>query len=344
MGDKTRIEWADATWNPLRAMRKDGTGKIGWHCEQISPACDHCYAARQNLTGWAGGTKLEYAKASRSLVRSYLDAKTLEQPLRWKRPRRIFVCSMTDIFGAWVLEEQIDTIFAMMYECQWHTFMVLTKRARRMAAYFADPRRLQRIATCVYRRLAERSPEKAAIVTPRDVLDDLRLSWPLPQIELGVTAENQACAVRRVPNLLECPAAVRFVSAEPLLGPLDVSPWLSGVDGVIVGGESGTNARPMHPKWARDLRDQCAAGTAFFFKQWGEWLPVYDREAEDPDWQRCGVIKRQTPRGAWLNLAGGSGFHGDQVVRVDRVGKKAAGRLLDGVLHDELPARPAGVA
>jgi hypothetical protein len=111
------------------------------------------------------------------------------------------------------------------------------------------------------------------------------------------------------------------------------------LDWVIVGGESGKGARPMHPDWVRSLRGQCAAHRVpFFFKQWGEWAAGYDRDLDDPDWRQCAEIKARTPKGQWLNLAGGQGFHGDRVVRVEPIGKKAAGRLLDGVTHDGMPA------
>jgi hypothetical protein len=159
------------------------------------------------------------------------------------------------------------------------------------------------------------------------------------------------------PLLLDTPAAVRWISAEPLLGPIDLRDYLAGeeepnmvgecvgwrppLDWVVVGGESGPDARPMHPDWARSIRDQCAAAEVpFFFKQWGEYRPVYDRDRDDPDWRRCHDIATESPRGQWLNLAGGQGFHGDRVVRVDRLGKKAAGRALDFTEHREFPQVP----
>jgi len=192
--------------------------------------------------------------------------------------------------------------------------------------------------------------------------------WPLPNVWLGVSAERQAEAEERIPDLLATPAAIRFVSAEPLLGPIDFETLCTGwdfvdalkglryhdapepyvgaskacphLDQIIVGGESGTGARPMHPDWARLIRDQCArAVVPFFFKQWGSHQVVYDRDVDDPDWRKCAVIRRRYPAGRWLNLAGGHGFHGERVVYAVPVIKHRAGRLLDGVEHNGVPAR-----
>jgi hypothetical protein len=179
-------------------------------------------------------------------------------------------------------------------------------------------------------------------------------AWPLSNVWLGVSAERQQEADARIPDLLATPAAVRFVSAEPLLGPIDFTrrqahrvgdrlstrAWMDDLDWIIVGGESGPDARPMHPAWARLIRDQCkAAGVAFFFKQWGSWMEVYDRDRDDPDWRRCSQVETDTPRGQWLNLAGGQGFHGERVVRMIPTNKASAGRFLDGRTHDAMPAQ-----
>ncbi|WP_374309460.1 DUF5131 family protein [Methylocella sp.] len=181
----------------------------------------------------------------------------------------------------------------------------------------------------------------------------LRPTFPLPNVWLGVSAEDQRRADERVPDLLATPAAVRFMSAEPLLGGINFHDWFiravngfsPAIDWIIVGGESGPRARPMHPDWARSIRDQCAAaGVPLFFKQWGEWGPIYDRDHDDPDWRRCDVIANKTPRGQWLNLAGGQGFHGERVIRVDRIGKRRAGRLLDGREYSEFPSAAAEAA
>jgi protein gp37 len=165
----------------------------------------------------------------------------------------------------------------------------------------------------------------------------------LPNVWLGVSVEDQATADERIPSLLDTPAAVRFLSVEPMLGPIlfrDVPGFnRSGSAGheilnhlwVIVGGESGPGARPMHPDWARSIRDQCVtARVPFFFKQWGEWLPI------DQPWKQDSP-KNLGKNERWMNLAGGHGFHGENVWRMRRVGKKAAGRELDGRTWDEMP-------
>jgi len=192
--------------------------------------------------------------------------------------------------------------------------------------------------------------------------------WPLSNVWLGVTAENQEQADKRIPILLQTPAAVRYVSVEPMLGPVDLDSYYqqwqcpecgtwesddrycttcsidrwdfgeldkTGIDWIVCGGESGPGARPCHPDWARSLRDQCqAAGVPFFFKQWGQWYPFYDRDIDDPDWRN---VPEEEVGICRLNLAGGHGFHGDRVVYFKRVGKKKAGRLLDGRTWDEMP-------
>lgn len=277
MGENSKIEWTDSTWTPIRARRKD-TGKVGWHCEKISPACDHCYAAAMNKRsdGLIGiGTALNYAPDSLAKVDIYIDEKMLMAPLRWKKPRKIFVCSMTDIFGEWVTDEMIDGVFAVMALCPQHTFLVLTKRPERMLAYMGSGDR--------------HTPIIAAMNGGWNV-GAAALRWPLPNVWLGVTAENQEWADKRIQLLLQTSAAVRFVSCEPLLGPVwidrgrgfltgeahDNAPYRgTRIDWVITGGESGTGARPSHPDWFRSLRDQCqAAGVAYFHKQNGEWTPV----------------------------------------------------------------------
>ena len=309
MSDNTKIEWTDATWNPVRA-RDPKSGRVGWHCVKISPACTHCYAAEHNAKGRGGfGTKLPYAESSPAEV--FLHERTLAKPLHWKRPRRIFVCSMTDLFGPWVDVAMLDEIYNVMAACPQHTFQVLTKRPDRMHRYHLN--------------LAKRVAQ----------IENNPVRWPLPNVWLGVTAENQETADERIPWLLKTPAAVRFLSCEPLLGHVDLSAWLQaqgpawrysgdddssgrpGVDWVIAGGESGRGRgiRPMHPDWVRSLRDQCqAVGVAFFHKQWGEFC----------HWSQ-----------ATDEVAAQLGSHADGPIRV---GKKQAGRLLDGIEWNQFPS------
>jgi protein gp37 len=353
MADKTTIEWTDATWNPVRG------------CTRVSEGCRNCYAevmaARFSDPGQWGhglaqrvtlpGGGIDHRWTGRvELVPAMLDA-----PLRWRKPRRIFVNSTSDLFHGSLPDDAIDQVFAVMALAPHHTFQVLTKRPERARAYLSDPARRRSAATFAALRHATGA---------YTIREDCSLLWPLPNVWLGTSVEDQATADTRIPHLLATPAAVRFISAEPLLGPVDLTRldpkifaatanaltgrwrWEDGpsrqeapaLDWVICGGESGPGARPMHPDWARSLRDQCqAAGVAFFFKQWGEWAVVYDRDHVDPDFQRCGDMTREHPKGRWLNLAGGHGFHGDRVCYVAPIGKRAAGRSLDGRTHDAFP-------
>jgi protein gp37 len=284
MSDKTAIEWTEATWNPL-------TG-----CTKVSPGCDHCYA--ESIAHRFDGTPA-YPNGFGVTLRP----ERLDQPLRWKRPRRIFVNSMSDLFHDSVPDTYIAQVFGVMALAPHHTFQVLTKRHARMRSLVSH----------------------GLLDLIDDPAGDVRAKvphWPLPNVWLGVSAENQQWADIRIPALLDTPAAVRFVSAEPLLGPIRlgaIPPLVGGVpkiDWVIVGGESGHGARPMHPDWARGLRDECEdAGVAFLFKQWGEWTPNADGQ----------------PYRDWWNLEDPHAF-------VMRYGKKRAGRELDGRTWDEYPA------
>ena len=227
MGDKSRIEWTDATWNPV-------TG-----CTRVSPGCDNCYAERfaERFRGVPGHV---YERGFDVQERP----DRLDVPIRWQRPRRIFVNSMSDLWHAHVSTEYIDSVFRTMEEASerhGHTFQVLTKRAQRMSAYLR-------------RRYG---PEGDAP----------------PRIWIGVSVENPVC-LHRVKWLRRAPAAVRFLSIEPLLAPLGDWLDLGGIDWVIVGGESGPRSRPMMSAWVRDIRDMCdAADVPFFFKQWGGYRP-----------------------------------------------------------------------
>ncbi|TIX20773.1 DUF5131 family protein [Mesorhizobium sp.] len=337
MADKSAIEWTDATWTPIRArlweIQNDGSGKerIGWHCEHASEGCRNCYAEGFNRrlgTGRDFKPGELYREEKRGYqngeIKLFLDEAMLTAPLRWKKPRMIFVCSMTDLFADFVPDEWIDRVFAVMALAPQHTFQVLTKRAKRMRAYVSRvsaspiPRLSDDIAAWMG-QFAAAMPDQANR-SSSDIADELarRLDpdnggWPLPNVWLGVSAERRVEWLERTTELRQTPAAVRFVSAEPLLGDLGQID-LTGLDWIIVGGESGPDARPMHPAWARSIRDQCAAADVpFFFKQWGEFAPA---RTSAP------------PSAADINHIG------DHPVRV---GKKAAGRLLDGVEHNAMP-------
>lgn len=331
MADHSDIEWTDATWNPI-------TG-----CSVLSPGCTHCYAMK------LAGTRLKHHPSRRGLTR---DSKAgpvwtgevrfnegwLLQPIEWKRPRRIFVCAHGDLFHENVPDEWIDKVFAVMALAPQHTFQVLTKRAKRMREYFAADEKgnrevWYRVDRCVDLLCADLDRGRYEIPL-----------WPLPNVCLGVSAERQPEADERIPELLATPAAVRFVSLEPLLGPIDLTAirrtraegFMRPLDGrfrtldwVIAGGESGQDARPMKPDWARSLRDQCAAtGVPFFFKQWGQfiWQGQIDPNLDyDLDYALLnGPVSGDYERGRPIN-----------------VGKKKAGRLLDGVEHNGMPKQLA---
>ncbi len=320
MSDHSAIEWTNSSWNPIRA-RNLKTGKIGWHCEHSTTGCEFCYAEGFNLRL---GTGLPFKPGHRAEIEILLDEKMLTAPLHWKRPRKVFVCSMSDLFADFVTDEWLDHMFHVMALCPQHTFQVLTKRAERMRDYFAD---------------IEHDPLSKGCC-------------PLPNVWLGISCERQQEADERIPLLQDTAAVVRFLSCEPLLGPINLdrvhfgdgiymsalhggrdtpTPW--NINWVIVGGESGPNARPMHPQWARDIRDQChAAGVAFFFKQWGSWIPCPD---EAQNWGRDWFL---------IDRNGNADIPDDRMpmdgcgeYAARRVGKKAAGRLLDGRTWDEFP-------
>jgi Bacteriophage protein gp37 len=366
MADKTHIEWADATWNPI----------LG--CTRASEACRNCYAeimaSRFSGPGqWGEGlariVDTPTGKDHRWTGEVRFREDMLDTSLRWRKPRRIFVCSTSDLFQERVPDEWIDRVFAVMALAPQHTFQVLTKRPERMRDYLrtragdwmvvwpdANPPGRLRISRHEQRLAMRGAGWPDAILRP---------SFPLANVWLGVSVEDQATANERVPLLLETPATVRWASYEPALGPVDwddiVIPRSVGedhfsalfcedpgedaefkgatLDWIVMGGESGPGARPMHPDWARQTRDQCAAaGVPFLFKQWGEWEVSLDRNRDDPDW-RADYRRDYGDEGKsrWLNLAGGRGFHGERFHVMRRVGKKHSGRLLDGVLHDAYP-------
>jgi len=221
----SKIEWTDQTWNPV-------TG-----CTKVSAGCKNCYAERlsERFRGVPGHPYEQGFDLK-------LWPERLDQPLRWRKPRRVFVNSMSDLFHEDVPDSYIGSVFETMYNAPRHTFQVLTKRPGRMAEFVGGVR--------------------------RKVFGDW---WPLPNVWLGTSVENQATADERIPHLLATPAAVRFLSCEPLLDPLQLAGWLpagEGIDWVIVGGESGPRARPMELAWVRAIRDQCAAASVpFFMKQ-----------------------------------------------------------------------------
>lgn len=313
MGTKTEISWTDATWNVV-------TG-----CTPVSPGCTNCYAARYakrgigDFKGEPTGNGYRWRKFSE--VRTHPDR--LEQPLHWRKPRRIFTPSMGDLFHEQVSDEFIDKVFAVMALARRHTFQVLTKRSGRLLKYFAP---IGGVVRAFFVRMA------AARILNVSQLPS-RFDWPLPNVWLGTTCENQAAADERIQLLLQTPAAVRFVSVEPMIGPVAISNYGTGaqINWVICGGETGPGARPCHPDWVRSLRDQCqAAGVAFHLKQMGEWTHIYNSKSAEAK-QRIRLTVNGTDGSDLHNSDNG----GD--VWMYRVGKKAAGRMLDGKEWLEFP-------
>ncbi len=292
MGTKTGIEWTDATWNPI----------IG--CSRVSEGCRNCYA--ETIAGRFGRGKPTVYSGLTKIVNGHSvwtgeikETRQLLQPLSWKKPKRIFVNSMSDLFHENLSDDKIDSIFAVMALCGQHRFQILTKRPERMLDYMWS-----RSKSANYWKKAV--PEG---YTLEDFAGIKMLPFPLPNVWLGVSVELEKHK-DRIDRLRDTPAVMRFLSLEPLLGDIGKLD-LRGIGWVIVGGESGPNARPMQPEWARSLRDQCAAANVpFFFKQWGEWGPT--------DFEYLG------------RTISGNGA-------MARLGKKAAGAILDGVEHKAFP-------
>lgn len=372
MADKSSIEWTEATWNPTRG------------CSLVSAGCTNCYAMRQahRFKGKYGA----YAGLTRMTTNGpvwtgeiRLEEEMLDKPLKWKKPRRIFVNSMSDLFHESLPFESIAAVFGVMAAAPQHTFQVLTKRAERMHNFFEWAARKDPIGGGINVAVVDMFgvPQLNEYLTRNDRVSEMEgegeydylitdpPEWPLRNVWLVVSVEDQPTANERIPWLLKTPAAVRGVSYEPALGPVDFEATPAGdifspcegcgdtgndgmgaVDGcelcdglgrlnwIVVGGESGPSARPMHPDWARSVRDQCnAAGVKFFFKQWGAWKP----------WEPGDGIKV-------LHISARDGATGtspgyvdtDFSIRSDtrpmaNVGKKEAGRLLDGREWNEYP-------
>lgn len=258
MADKTGIEWTDATWNAV-------TG-----CDHVSAGCDHCYAETLSLRLQRMAPEGKY----RNGFKVTLHEKALTIPLKWREPRRVFVNSMSDQWHVDVPSEFTDRMFAVMALSPRHTFQVLTKRPQRAANYLNDPETPVRISY----QLKDFWQAMGKV----DLSFGLsRLArWPLDNVWIGTSVEDSR-VTHRIDALRKCPAAVRFLSCEPLIGPLpDLN--LEGIGWVIAGGESGPGHRPCDPVWVRDLRDQCgAAGVSFFFKQWGGLTPKSGGKALD---------------------------------------------------------------
>lgn len=355
--ENTKIEWAHHTFNPWEG------------CQKVGPGCDHCYAETRNAR-FGGGEAVNWGPGA---PRRRTSASNWQQPIKWNAEaerlgdrQRVFCASLADVFDNAVDPKWRADLFRLIRSTPNLDWLLLTKRIGNAKAMIDD---------------ARDADAKGPI-------------WPWPNVWIGATIVNQEEAERDIPKLLAVPAAKRFLSMEPLLGPVDLTvyhDWLGrseggmwcpdcpeygvgidpkehrqclgevegvsgydGIDWVIVGGESGPGARPMHPEWARNLRDQCeAAGVPFLFKQWGEWLPGQnDMHAigrkvahhQDGSWGPTETNPTSKNYVTWDangcmhvgNLASTPlGFRVE--VWAERVGKKAAGRMLDGRTWDGVP-------
>lgn len=384
MADQSAIEWCDSTFNPW----------IG--CTKISPACDHCYAeammdSRLGRTRWgAGEPRVRTSPANWKLPLRWNDVPFYQCRRcshRFDGPalktvsyggsaasgcpacesvdfdqvrRRVFCASLADVFDNEMPIEWLADLLDLIRRTPNLDWLLLTKRIGNVIP------RLHGAVDALDG--GYRSGEATGDLC--DWIDYWTGGGAVPSnVWLGATICNQAEADRDIPKLLAVSAAVRFVSIEPMLGPIDLNAtppaagtrpvngatiadisgclprWQTypmraklrgGIDWVIAGGESGPQARPSHPDWFRSLRDQCAAAhVPFLFKQWGAHALDYDRDRDDPDWRRCAAQERKP--GRWINLAGGHGFHGERVHYARGCDKKIAGRLLDGIAHNGFP-------
>ncbi|UNV89422.1 MULTISPECIES: phage Gp37/Gp68 family protein [unclassified Comamonas] len=304
MAENTKIEWTDHTFNPWEG------------CQKVGPGCDHCYAETRNAR-YAGGQAINWGPGA---PRRRTSVGNWNKPLAWNanheaffathgRRQRVFCASLADVFDNAVDPQWRADLFGLIMKTPHLDWLLLTKRIGNVQGMLTD------------------------LVHGHDKDLTLLDMMPLPNVWIGATVVNQEEADRDIPKLLAVPAKVRFLSMEPLLDPVsfegmfanprnpaDGTNVLEALDWVIVGGESGPGARPMHPDWARSLRDQCnAAGVPFLFKQWGEWAP-----ADGPEFIAAGGKRSDLYVCMWGEMA--------------RVGKKAAGRMLDGRTWDECPA------
>lgn len=336
------IAWTDETWNVIRG------------CSDVNEDCRNCYAkqlAATRLSGpgqpYDGLAKMKNGKAVWTGKVQLVEDLVL-QPLRWKRPRKIFVNAMSDLFHDGLSRDQIDQVIAVMALAHWHTFQVLTKRPERMAEHFSEGDARDNLAGWIDMTL-EQCKEAGLVNVHHRRTDDLiatapdvqePFGWPLPNVWWGVSMGHQKAVDEFMPHVLECRphAAVLWISAEPLIERIQFPPGsLRLIDWIVAGGESTKNARPMHPAWPKAVqREAELAGVPFHFKQWGEWLPVTYLE---PNRQMpmlnisCGTKGKKE-----RIVSSGANDHKDDINMV-RVGKKAAGRLLDGRAWDQWPIK-----
>ena len=401
MTGKTKIEWTDDTWNPI----------VG--CSIVSKGCTNCYAMGQAARvdacqlgkgHYAGLTKRVKGKAVWTGKVAQAPEKARLAPLRATKPRLYFVNSMGDPFDSAVPDAWVDEMFAVMALSPHHTFQVLTKRPDRMREYLGGPFKGDGVCARIAEHISKfdetpgllrpnlynpRVYTKSPIGPMKDGVPEFGYRyfmtpgrWPLPNVWLGTSIEDQVSADQRIPDLLATPAALRFISAEPLLGPVDLeSSWhgesalysecwgdcgwcenghpklencrkltnpdeggITGLDWVIAGGESGPNARPCHPDWIRALRDQCAAADVpYFFKQWGEW--ALGSQPSKSGERRCVYNDGRSVPDTMDAVSDEDlkGRHKSFAATVmTKTGKKKSGHLLDGVEHRAFPQTTTG--
>jgi protein gp37 len=329
MGDRTKVEFADATWNPLRG------------CSDLSRGCRNCFAkliaARMGAPGkpFEGYAFMQDGKPFWTGKVKIVE-RVLMEPLTWRQERAVYVGSMSDLFHPELAQDERDAIHGTMALCGQHTFQILTKRPEAMCAYYGDPEvwaRIEKWARAIYR-----------MHHGREYPSQGHLRGPMPNIWAGTSIEDQRTANRRLPWLLKTVACRRFVAYEPAIAPVDATLYLNAwksepeipkIDWLVCGGESGPYARPLHPYAASWIRDQClAAGTSFFFKQWGEWSPVLRRGAPFEQWGYYDQDEKFHPRRRIFLQSETARQH---PVKMWRIGKEAAGRELDGRVWDEMP-------
>jgi protein gp37 len=339
MSDNSKIEWTEATLN------------IATGCTKVSVGCANCYITRTMPFRVAGRTfeHPQEGKTPRDIGATtgvLLHPERVVQPLRWRRGRRIFINSLADWLHDDVPDSLLVDLFAVAALTPQHTYQLTTKRPARGRALLGSD-----WFPAAVERALRTDPRFSRPGQPWPVPDG-GLPWPLPNAWIGVSAENQDMADQRIPILVDTPAAVRWVSAEPLVGPVTFrwARWepmrdrnhldgLRRLDWVVVGGESGADVRPMHPDWARQIRDECVeAGVPFFFKQWGEWAPTGRTgigASDRPDRRR---LLKPLPGYGEPCCDGSTHLPIQFGPEIGRVGVKAAGRVLDGRTWDQYPA------
>lgn len=367
MGDRTKIEYVDATLNPVKGCSHEDEEEF----YNNLGGCDNCWAERQAARFSKPGEHFHgLTKDGNWTGQAKLFEKELEKPNRWTRSRRIAICLMGDLFHQSVPDEWIDKVFEMMFEADHHVYLILTKRPERMAKY------VQKWVT----PYEPKGPVEICVgldeIEERDAR--VRKAWLPPHIWCGVSVENQEAADLRIPHLLRVPARIRFLSLEPLLGPVklrmpgigeveedatypianpgewdDFKYWAArdrGIQWVIVGGESGPGARPMHPRWVHDIKEQCEKShVSFFFKQWGAWIAgseyghiVKSRGFYGPDivTSRFGSL---TSDGQWEPdvYPGRKNGKGPHLEEMYLLGKKKTGKMLGGEFYNAIPEVPS---